>query len=661
MEENNTIVPAQEREQTAEELNELLQIRRDKLKALQERGMDPFEIVRFDRDTYSTEITGNYEAYEGKTVTVAGRMMSKRIMGKASFTHILDYKGDIQVYVKRDEVGEESYADFKTMDIGDIIGVTGTVFKTRTGEVSIHATSVTLLSKSLRPLPEKFHGLKDQELRYRQRSVDLIMNPEVRNTFIKRAKIEAEIRRRLNELDFIEVETPVLNSAASGASARPFITHHNTLDIDMYLRIATELHLKRCIVGGLERVYEIGRLFRNEGMDATHNPEFTTIEIYQAYTDYNGMMELCEDLFSRCCMLVNGTTKIKYADYEIDLTPPFARLTMNDAVKQYANADFLGCETDEQARELAKSIKLPFDDKTATKGKLLALAFDEFVEDKLIQPTFVVDYPVENSPLSKRKKNNKALTDRFELFIAGHEYANAFSELNDPIDQRGRFVQQAMERAKGDDEAMMIDEDFCQALEYGMPPTGGIGIGIDRLVMLLTGETSIRDVLLFPTMKPLDSEKKAKKSEEVAKEGIIGGAETEVKVEVKDEPIDFSNVQIEPLFADSVDFETFSKSDFRAVKVKACEAVKKSKKLLKFTLDDGTGTDRVILSGIHAYYEPEELVGKTLIAITNLPPRAMMGIESCGMLLSAIHHENGEEKLHLLMVDNHIPAGAKLY
>jgi lysyl-tRNA synthetase, class II len=661
MEENNTIVPAQEREQTAEELNELLQIRRDKLKALQERGMDPFEIVRFDRDTYSTEITGNYEAYEGKTVTVAGRMMSKRIMGKASFTHILDYKGDIQVYVKRDEVGEESYADFKTMDIGDIIGVTGTVFKTRTGEVSIHATSVTLLSKSLRPLPEKFHGLKDQELRYRQRSVDLIMNPEVRNTFIKRAKIEAEIRRRLNELDFIEVETPVLNSAASGASARPFITHHNTLDIDMYLRIATELHLKRCIVGGLERVYEIGRLFRNEGMDATHNPEFTTIEIYQAYTDYNGMMELCEDLFSRCCMLVNGTTKIKYADYEIDLTPPFARLTMNDAVKQYANADFLGCETDEQARELAKSIKLPFDDKTATKGKLLALAFDEFVEDKLIQPTFVIDYPVENSPLSKRKKNNKALTDRFELFIAGHEYANAFSELNDPIDQRGRFVQQAMERAKGDDEAMMIDEDFCQALEYGMPPTGGIGIGIDRLVMLLTGETSIRDVLLFPTMKPLDSEKKAKKSEEVAKEGIIGGAETEVKVEIKEEPIDFSNVQIEPLFADSVDFETFSKSDFRAVKVKACEAVKKSKKLLKFTLDDGTGTDRIILSGIHAYYEPEELVGKTLIAITNLPPRAMMGIESCGMLLSAIHHENGEEKLHLLMVDNHIPAGAKLY
>ncbi len=648
----------EEREQTAEELNELLQIRRDKLKALQERGKDPFEIVKFDRDAYSTEIIENYDAMEGKTVTVAGRMMSKRIMGKASFAHILDYKGDIQVYIKRDDVGEESYADFKAMDIGDIIGVTGMVFKTRTGEVSIHATSVTLLSKSLRPLPEKFHGLKDQELRYRQRSVDLIVNPEVRNTFIKRAKIEAEIRRRLNELDFIEVETPVLNSAASGASARPFITHHNTLDIDMYLRIATELHLKRCIVGGLERVYEIGRLFRNEGMDATHNPEFTTIEIYQAYTDYHGMMELCEDLFSRCCMLVNGTTKIKYGEYDIDLTPPFARLSMNDAVKKYANADFLGCATDEEARELAKKIKLPFDDKTATKGKLLALAFDEFVEDKLIQPTFIIDYPVENSPLSKRKKGVSGITERFELFIAGHEYANAFSELNDPIDQRGRFVQQAMERAKGDDEAMMIDEDFCQALEYGMPPTGGIGIGIDRMVMLLTGETSIRDVLLFPTMKPLDTPKSEKKPEEV---GIIGGAKGTVEIEIKDEPIDFSNVQIEPLFQDQVDFDTFSKSDFRAVKVKECEAVKKSKKLLKFVLDDGTGVDRVILSGIHEYYEPEELVGKTCIAITNLPPRAMMGIDSCGMLISAVHHENGEEKLHLLMVDPHIPAGAKLY
>ena len=648
MEENITSV------QNEQELNELLQIRRDKLKSLQERGKDPYEIVKFDRDTYSAEILNDYDAYEGKTVTVAGRMMSKRIMGKASFAHILDYKGDIQIYVKRDDVGEESYADFKAMDIGDIIGVTGIVFKTRTGEISIHANAVTLLSKSLRPLPEKFHGLKDQELRYRQRSVDLIVNPQVRDTFIKRAKIEAEIRRRLNELDFIEVETPVLNSAASGASARPFITHHNTLDIDMYLRIATELHLKRCIVGGLERVYEIGRLFRNEGMDATHNPEFTTIEIYQAYTDYHGMMELCEDLISRCCLLVNGTTKIKYAGYDIDLTPPFARLTMSDAVKQYANADFLACETDEEARELAKKIHLDCDDKTATKGKLLALAFDQFVEDKLIQPTFVIDYPVENSPLTKRKKGVPGITERFELFIAGHEYANAFSELNDPIDQRGRFVQQAMERAKGDDEAMMIDEDFCQALEYGMPPTGGIGIGIDRLVMLLTGETSIRDVLLFPTMKPLDKDK-TEKADSKAEEKPAPAAP------IVEEKIDFSNVVIEPLFQDQVDFETFSKSDFRAVKVLECEAVPKSKKLLKFTLDDGSDEKRTILSGIHAYYEPEELVGKTCIAITNLPPRAMMGIESCGMLISAVHHEGEEEKLHLLMVDPHIPAGAKLY
>ena len=648
MEENITSV------QNDQELNELLQIRRDKLKSLQERGKDPYEIVKFDRDTYSAEILNDYDAYEGKTVTVAGRMMSKRIMGKASFAHILDYKGDIQIYVKRDDVGEESYADFKAMDIGDIIGVTGIVFKTRTGEISIHANAVTLLSKSLRPLPEKFHGLKDQELRYRQRSVDLIVNPQVRDTFIKRAKIEAEIRRRLNELDFIEVETPVLNSAASGASARPFITHHNTLDIDMYLRIATELHLKRCIVGGLERVYEIGRLFRNEGMDATHNPEFTTIEIYQAYTDYHGMMELCEDLINRCCLLVNGTTKIKYAGYDIDLTPPFARLTMSDAVKQYANADFLACETDEEARELAKKIHLDCDDKTATKGKLLALAFDQFVEDKLIQPTFVIDYPVENSPLTKRKKGVPGITERFELFIAGHEYANAFSELNDPIDQRGRFVQQAMERAKGDDEAMMIDEDFCQALEYGMPPTGGIGIGIDRLVMLLTGETSIRDVLLFPTMKPLDSDKKVSKEVSAPAEAAQAAPEVEEK-------IDFSNVQIEPLFEDQVDFDTFSKSDFRAVKVKECEAVKKSKKLLKFVLDDGTGVDRVILSGIHEYYEPEELVGKTAIAIVNLPPRNMMGIDSEGMLISAVHEEDGHEGLNLLMVDDRIPAGAKLY
>ncbi len=494
-----------EHELSEADINELLQVRRDKLRALQEEGHDPFEIVKFDRDHYSAEIIEGFDALEGKAVTVAGRMMSKRIMGKASFAHILDYKGDIQIYVKKDDVGEEAYAAFKTMDIGDILGVTGAVFKTRTGEVSIHATRVTLLSKSLRPLPEKFHGLRDPELRYRQRYVDLIVNPEVRDTFIKRAKIEAEIRRYLNSEDFIEVETPVLSATASGASARPFITHHNTLDIDMYLRIATELHLKRCIVGGLERVYEIGRLFRNEGMDATHNPEFTTIEIYQAYTDYHGMMALCEEIFARCCRLVNdGKTVVQYAGLEIDLTPPFARLTMNDAVKQYANADFMGCKTDEEARALAKSIHVDCDDKTATKGKLLALAFDQFVEDRLVQPTFVIDYPVENSPLTKRKPGVPGITERFELFIAGHEYANAFSELNDPIDQRGRFMQQASERAKGDDEAMMIDEDFCMALEYGMPPTGGIGIGIDRMVMLLTGETSIRDVLLFPTMKPID-------------------------------------------------------------------------------------------------------------------------------------------------------------
>ncbi|HOG00310.1 MAG TPA: lysine--tRNA ligase [Clostridia bacterium] len=503
MEERNTGA-APERELTQDELNELLQVRRDKLSLLQEQGRDPFEIVKFDRDRYSREIAENFETLEGKVVTVAGRMMSKRIMGKASFAHLLDYKGDIQIYVKADDLGTDAYADFKSMDIGDILGVSGTVFKTRTGEVSVHAQKVTLLSKSLRPLPEKFHGLKDPELRYRMRPVDLIMNPGVRETFIKRAKIEAEIRRYLNSLDFIEVETPVLNTTASGASARPFVTHHNTLDIDMYLRIATELHLKMCIVGGLERVYEIGRLFRNEGMDATHNPEFTTIEIYQAYTDYHGMMELCEQIISRCCRLVNdGKTRIGYCGAEIDLTPPFARLTMNDAVKRYAGADFMACETDEAARALAKEIGLYVEDKTATKGKILALAFDEFAEDKLVQPTFIIDYPIENSPLTKRKPGVPGITERFELFIAGHEYANAFSELNDPIDQRGRFVQQAQERAKGDDEAMMIDEDFCLALEYGMPPTGGIGIGIDRLVMLLTNESSIRDVLLFPTMKPL--------------------------------------------------------------------------------------------------------------------------------------------------------------
>ena len=649
---NPNVEPA--KEMTEAELSELLQIRRDKLKALQDAGQDPFRKVRYDQQFYSTDITSNYESFEDKTVSVAGRMMSKRIMGKASFAHILDYKGDIQIYVKRDDIGEESYAQFKTFDIGDIIGVVGRVFKTRTGEISIHAEKVELLSKSLRPLPEKFHGLKDPELRYRQRFVDLIVNPEVRDTFVKRSVIISEMRSWLNNKGFIEVETPVLNTTASGASARPFITHHNTLDIDMYMRIATELHLKMCIVGGLERVYEIGRIFRNEGMDATHNPEFTTIELYQAYTDYKGMMELAEGVIDHCCKAVNGgRTKITYQGSEIDLTAPFKRVTMNDAVREKTGVDFMSL-TDEQARAEAKRLGVEVEDKTATAGKILPMVFDAFVEDTLIQPTFVIDYPVEISPLSKRKPDDPRLTERFELFIAGHEYANAFSELNDPIDQRGRFIQQAMERAKGDDEAMMIDETFCTALEYGMPPTGGIGLGIDRLVMLLTDSPTIRDVLLFPTMKPLDSDKKVSKE-------VSAPAEATQTAPVVEEKIDFSNVQIEPLFQDQVDFDTFSKSDFRAVKVKECEAVKKSKKLLKFVLDDGTGVDRVILSGIHEYYEPEELVGKTCIAITNLPPRAMMGIDSCGMLISAVHHENGEEKLHLLMVDPHIPAGAKLY
>ena len=496
--------PPIEQEMTQEQLSELLQIRRDKLTTLQQAGKDPYQIVTFDQSHHSADILANYDALEGRPVQIAGRMMSKRIMGKASFAHVLDGKGDIQIYVKRDDVGEESYAAFKTYDIGDLIGVAGTVFKTRTGEVSVHATKVTLLSKSLRPLPEKYHGLKDPDLRYRQRFVDLIVNPEVRDTFRKRSRIISEIRRRMDAQGFIEVETPVLNTTASGASARPFITHHNTLDLDMYMRIATELPLKECIVGGLERVYEIGRLFRNEGMDAMHNPEFTTIEAYQAYTDYNGMMALAEDLFSNCCMAVNGTMQIRYQGMDIDLTPPFRRLPMNDAVKQYTGADFLQCASDEEARALAKSIGLTIEDKTASRGKLLVEAFDAFVEDKLIQPTFITDYPVEVSPLTKRKPSAPHLTERFELFIGGHEYANAYSELNDPIDQRSRFVQQAMERAKGDDEAMMIDEDFCLSLEYAMPPTGGIGIGIDRMVMLLTDAPTIRDVLLFPTMKPLD-------------------------------------------------------------------------------------------------------------------------------------------------------------
>ena len=559
--------------------------------------------------------------------------------------------------LRRDDIGEESYSDFKAYDIGDMLGITGIVFKTKTGEISIHAETVTLLSKSLRPLPEKFHGLRDTDLRSPMRYVDLIMNPEVRTTFIKRSRIISEIRRYLDERGFLEVETPIINTVASGANARPFISHYNALDLDVFMRIATELPLKMCIVGGLEKVYEIGHQFRNEGMDATHNPEYTSMELYQAYTDYHGMMELAENLLSHCAKTILGTTKITYQGKEIDLTPPFRRQTMNDAVLEHTGVDFYACRDGAEAIEKAKSLGLEIEDKTAPIGKVLFAAFDEFVESKLIQPTFIIDYPVEVSPLTKRKPDNPGIVERFELFIAGAEYCNAFSELNDPIDQRARFEQQAQEKAKGDDEAMPIDENFIAALEYGMPPTGGIGFGIDRIIMLLTDSPTIRDVLLFPTMKPLDTPKSEKKPEEV---GIIGGAKGTVEIEIKDEPIDFSNVQIEPLFKDFVDFDTFAKSDYRVVKVKECEAVKKSKKLLKFVLDDGSGADRVILSGIHEYYEPEELVGKTCIAITNLPPRPMMGIDSCGMLISAVHHENGEEKLHLLMVDPHIPAGAKL-
>ena len=654
--------PEQTQEITAEQLSELLQIRRDKLSALVAEGKDPFAVIRYDQTEHSADIQADFDAYENKEVSIAGRMMSKRIMGKASFAHVLDGKGDIQIYVKRDDVGEAPYAAFKTWDIGDIVGVKGFVFKTKTGEISVHAKEIILLSKSLRPLPEKFHGLKDPELRYRQRYVDLFMNDKVRETFRKRSAIIAQIRRYLDGEGFMEVETPVLNTVASGASARPFVTHHNTLDIDMYMRIATELHLKMCIVGGLERVYEIGRLFRNEGMDATHNPEFTTIEVYQAYTDLRGMMDLCEQIFARCCELVNGTTKISYQGQDVDLTPPFRRLSMNDAVKEYTGKDIYACATDEEARAIAKELGLELKDKTATKGKILAEAFDAFVEDKLIQPTFIIDYPIENSPLTKLKAGSKDIVDRFELFVCGHEYANAYTELNDPIDQRSRFLQQAQERAKGDDEAMQIDEDFMAAMEYGMPPTGGIGIGIDRLVMLLTDSPTIRDVILFPTMKPIGKKQgEAKQDKNDISEAVTEAAAPVAEAPAEPEKIDFTGVEIEPLFKDFVDFETFSKSDFRAVKVLACEAVPKSKKLLKFTLDDGTGENRTILSGIHAYYEPEQLIGKTLVAITNLPPRAMMGLESCGMLLSAVHKKDGEERLNLLMVDPHIPAGAKLY
>ena len=643
--------------ETEAELTEVLRVRREKLAQLVEDGKDPFQITKFDVTHHSAEIKDDFDALEGKEVVVAGRMMSKRVMGKASFCNVQDLKGGIQCYVARDAVGEDSYKDFKKFDIGDIIGVRGEVFKTKTGEISIHASAVTLLSKSLQVLPEKFHGLTNTDMRYRQRYVDLIVNPEVKDTFVKRSKIIKEIRNFLDGRGFMEVETPMLVSNAGGAAARPFETHYNALNEDVKLRISLELYLKRLIVGGLEKVYEIGRVFRNEGVDTRHNPEFTLMELYQAYTDYYGMMELTENMFRYLAEKVCGSAVITYNGVEIDLSKPFARLTMNDAIKKYAGIDFDEVKTDEEAKALAKEHHIEYEERH-TKGDIINLFFEEYCEKELIQPTFIMDHPLAISPLTKKKPSDPTKVERFELFINTWEMCNAYSELNDPIDQRERFAAQDAAFAAGDEEANHTDEDFLNALEYGMPPTGGIGYGIDRLVMLLTDSPAIRDVLLFPTMKPLDTPKSEKKPEEV---GIIGGAKGTVEIEIKDEPIDFSNVQIEPLFQNQVDFDTFSKSDFRAVKVKECEAVKKSKKLLKFVLDDGTGVDRVILSGIHEYYEPEELVGKTLIAITNLPPRKMMGIESCGMLLSAIHEEEGEEKLHLLMVDDHIPAGAKLY
>ena len=627
-------------------------IRREKLAQMRENGMDPYAHTTFPKTHLSRQIIVHYDELAEKTVSVAGRIMSRRIMGKASFVHILDEQGTIQLYVRRDDVGEDVYKLFKTLDIGDIIGVTGFVFKTKTEEVSVHAQSLEVLAKSLIPLPEKFHGLKDTDLRYRQRYVDLIMNQEVRQAFVTRAKIVSSMRNFLDEKGFMEVETPILQTTAGGAAARPLITHHNTLDIDMYLRIATELHLKRLIVGGFEKVYEIGRIFRNEGMDPKHNPEFTTIELYQAYTDVNGIMDLTEALVANAAKVARGEDNltVQFEGQTIDLKPSYARVKMVDIVKEKTGVDFLSL-TDEEAREEARRLHMEDIKDSYSRGQCLYAAFEEFVEDTLIQPTFVLDYPVEVSPLAKRSKGDKAITERFELFVCGRELANAFSELNDPMDQYDRFMAQAKARAEGDEEAHMMDDDFVTALSYGMPPTGGMGMGIDRLCMLLTEQNSIRDVLLFPTMKPLGGAKK---------ETCVNKPETEAPKEEL-EKIDFSKVEIEPLFKDFVDFETFSKSDFRAVKVLACEAVPKSKKLLKFTLDDGTGENRTILSGIHAYYEPEELVGKTCIAIVNLPPRPMMGIDSCGMLISAVHHEEGEEKLHLLMVDAHIPAGAKLY
>ena len=634
-------------------LNELLRIRREKLTNLQDAGRDPFAITRYDVTHHSAEILAAGDGLAGKEVSVAGRMMVKRIMGKASFCKIQDKQGVIQCYVARDDLGEEAYAEFKKMDIGDIIGVKGFVFRTKTGEITVHTKELTLLTKSLKPLPEKFHGLQDTDVRYRQRYLDLIVNPEVRDTFVKRSQILREIRRFLDDRGFMEVETPMLVPNAGGAAARPFETHYNALDEDVKLRISLELYLKRLIVGGLERVYEIGRVFRNEGVDTRHNPEFTLMELYQAYTDYNGMMELTEDMFRHLAKVVCGSTTITYQGTEIDLGKPFDRLTMIDAVKKYSGVDFDAVKTLEEARALAREHSIAFEDRH-TRGDIINLFFEAYCEENLIQPVFIMDHPVEISPLTKKKPTDPTKVERFELFIYGREMCNAYSELNDPVDQRARFAAQDAMAAAGDAEANHTDEDFLNALEIGMPPTGGIGYGIDRLVMLLTDSAAIRDVLLFPTMKSLDGAKKQEKSaDEIPAETVAEAPEKEV--------IDFSNVKIEPLFTEYVDFETFSKSDFRAVKVLACEAVPKSKKLLKFTLDDGTGTDRAILSGIHEYYEPEELVGKTCIAITNLPPRKMMGIDSCGMLISAVHHEGEEEKLHLLMVDPHIPAGAKLY
>ena len=653
---------AEQKKQVQEQdINQLLKVRREKLAELQENGKDPFQITKYDVTNHSAELRENFEMYEGKTVSIAGRMMSKRVMGKASFCNVQDLKGNIQSYVARDSIGEEEYKAFKKMDIGDIVGITGEVFKTKTGEISIHAATVTLLSKSLQVLPEKFHGLTNTDIRYRQRYVDLIMNPEVKDTFIKRSKIISAIRKYLDGQGFMEVETPMLVANAGGAAARPFETHFNALNEDLKLRISLELYLKRLIVGGMERVYEIGRVFRNEGLDTRHNPEFTLMELYQAYTDYNGMMDLTENLYRYVAQEVLGTTKIVYNGIEMDLGKPFDRITMVDAVKKYAGVDFNEIHTLKEARAAAKEHNVEYEERHK-KGDILALFFEEFAEEHLIQPTFVMDHPIEISPLTKKKPENPEYTERFEFFMNGWEMANAYSELNDPIDQRARFKAQEELLAQGDEEANTTDEDFLNALEIGMPPTGGIGFGIDRMVMLLTDSAAIRDVLAFPTMKSQGAAKNeannAAQSTPVAAKVVVPVEETAAPAKVE---IDFSNVEVEPLFEDMVDFDTFSKSDFRAVKVKECEAVPKSKKLLKFVLDDGSGVDRVILSGIHDYYEPEFLVGKTLLAITNLPPRKMMGIDSCGMIISATHLVEGREGLNVLILDDHIPAGAKLY